>query len=489
MSFLDRFRFAKNQEGSATPKNAPASLYQEEAVSQLVGLLTRKTDLDEVLKKAGVKRHQLATLLSDDEIFQAVETRVDALLSVPFRLSPSEGDAADFLIEQLNKHIDVIARNAFDARLFGYAVQEAVYLQGDKYIGLNKIAKKPMQWFEPTSNGELYYFSDNGFNGLNGQLVNQEYKFFLTVNNGTYEQPQGTALLSRLYWPWFFRTNGWKFWAKFLERFGSPILVGSTGGDVNDMNNALLQAHGSAVISIDKEDSVSALAPSSATGQAFDLFENALVRRINKVILGQTLTSGTDGGGSRALGQVHENVRQDKRNSDIRLVLPTLQRVVDALCKLNEFEPHTITLSDGKGLEKERAERDKVLSEIGVEFTEQYFQDEYNLSAEHFKVKAPEQPATTFKALPNKSFSFAADVNQLSDEQQALDEIGDNQNLTLLNQKQIKDIVAGSRNPQELQANLFKLVGNVSDTQFNAVLDQALYAADTLGYAHASDGK
>jgi phage gp29-like protein len=38
---------------------------------------------------------------------------------------------------------------------------------------------------------------------------------------------------------------------------------------------------------------------------AFEAFDNVLTRRIQKVVLGQTLTSGTDGVGSRALGEVH----------------------------------------------------------------------------------------------------------------------------------------------------------------------------------------
>jgi hypothetical protein len=48
------------------------------------------------------------------------------------------------------------------------------------------------------------------------------------VREPTYRQPYGRALYSQLYWPWFFRKMGWQFWMKFLERWGTPFLVGHT---------------------------------------------------------------------------------------------------------------------------------------------------------------------------------------------------------------------------------------------------------------------
>jgi hypothetical protein len=44
------------------------SLYSQEAVSQFYKL-SKQIDLDETLRKAGIKRH-LAILLDDDEIFK-----------------------------------------------------------------------------------------------------------------------------------------------------------------------------------------------------------------------------------------------------------------------------------------------------------------------------------------------------------------------------------------------------------------------------------
>ena len=80
--------FAKQREARTedTPREgsaAQARLFNEEATDELVRLLTRVPDLDEVLRQAGLRRSHLRVLTFDDEIAQACETRQDALLGVP----------------------------------------------------------------------------------------------------------------------------------------------------------------------------------------------------------------------------------------------------------------------------------------------------------------------------------------------------------------------------------------------------------------------
>lgn len=489
MGLFDAFKMKKAGEVVSKKSNVASSLYTEQAQSQLITMMSRAPDLDETLCKAGIKRHHLYKLLSDDEIYQAVDTRVSALRAVPYSLYPSEGKAAEFIFKQLAKHADNLLKTHVKAAFFGYVVQEGILEQtSDNLIGYGQIIEKPMQWFEPKTDGTLRYFPDDGSGGYDGLIVDTEYKFFYTVNDATYMQPQGDAILSRLYWPWYFRQAGWKFWAKFLERFGSPILVAQTGGSTEEMTSALLQAHGSAVIAVDSEDTVAALGGAGGnSGQGFDTFENAIVRRISKVILGQTLTSGTDGSGSRALGQVHNEVRMDKLHGDIRLVNPVLQHFVNCLCDLNGFERHEITLATEKSLVAERANRDKVLSEIGVEFNETYFQDKYSLDADHFKMRVTGQPSPQFNAMPKQAFSFKADSLGLTPEQQAIENLAPN-SCSLLDSDSIKKLVQDSDSLDDLQAKLFELLPNVPIDQFNEILAQALFTADVLGFKHSSEG-
>lgn len=367
---------AKSKNKDKAPKKAlsKGSLYSQEAVSQFYKL-SKQIDLDETLRKAGIKRHRLAILLDDDEISQAVETRVDALLATPCRFEPSDTPEAILLMQEIKEWFAEIASGSINALLFGYSVLEAVYDQADDgQIGFQWIGEKPMEWFEPKNDGRLIYRQDGS--GKETE-VDQVFKFFMTRRKATYKQPYGKALLTVVYWLDFFRKNGFKFWAKFLERFGTPILKGKCkNSEPDDMNQALLSAHAQSVISIDAEDDVEILAVSSSgnAGTSFETFNNTIIRQIQKVILGQTLTSGTDGTGSRALGEVHDNVRKDKLNADIRLVTPTFQAIVDALCALNGWGKHEIILGEkSKQLNKDQAERDVKLKDAGAVFTPQYF--------------------------------------------------------------------------------------------------------------------
>ncbi|MBP9788277.1 MAG: DUF935 family protein [Acinetobacter sp.] len=464
-------------------------LYSQEAVSQFYKA-SKQIDLDETLRKAGIQRHRLAILLDDDEISQAVETRIDALLATPFRFEPSDTPEAILLMQEIKEWFAEIAAASINALLFGYSVQEMVYDQDSDYIGIQWVGEKPMEWFEPKNDGRLIYRPEG-----TGQEyeVDQVFKFFMTRRKSTYKQPYGKALLTVVYWLDFFRKNGFKFWAKFLERFGTPILLGKCkDSDPTEMNQALLNAHAQSVISIDAEDEVEILAVTSSgsAGASFETFNNTIIRQIQKVILGQTLTSGTDGTGSRALGEVHENVRKDKLNADIRLVTPTFQAIVDALCALNGWGKHEIILGEkSKQLNKDQAERDVKLKDAGAVFTTQYFIREYGLQEGDLAESLPSQPPQPqFKAIPSKPFSFAASVNGLSQEQQELDELAE-QDFKLFSDKDMKDLILNSNSIEDLQTQLFSLLKDADKTQFNELMDRALFAADILGYVHSKEGR
>jgi len=486
---------AKSKKDKASKKALSyGNLYTQEAVTQFLVNFGKQPDTDEVLRKAGITRHRLRVLLDDDEIAQVVETRIDALLATPLRIEPGDTKEAEMLNLVLKEWFHEIATGAMSALFFGYSVQEAVYeVKPEGYVGLQWIGEKPMQWFEPKNDGRLIYRQD----GINGEHeVDQVFKFFLTRRKASYEQPYGKALLATLYWLFFFKQNGFKFWAKFLERFGTPILLGKCKDtETDDMSKALLNAHAHGVLSIDIEDDVqilSAPGTNGSAGAAFEAFNNQLIRQIQKVVLGQTLTSSTDGKGSYSLGQVHENVRMDKLKSDIRLVTPTLQAVVNALCALNGWGEYEVMLGEKpKPLNKEQAERDVHLKNAGANLSDDYFIREYGLQEGDLKsVTDLNQPDLQFKALPHKAFSFAATTRKLSPEQQEVEELTDAQrNIELLSNDQVNELLQKSETPEDLAFHLIQLMPEASQSQFTANLERALYAGDVLGYMTASEGK
>lgn len=443
-------------------------------------------DIDETLRKAGIQRHRLSVLLEDDEIGQAAETRLDALLGAPYRLEPNDTPEAELLTQELNEWFVELATCAHNALFFGYSVQEAIYTQKDSHIGLEWIGEKPMEWFEPKNDGRLIYRAESGYEGE----VDQTVKFFLTRRKSSYKQPYGKALLASLYWLFFFKQNGFKFWAKFLERFGTPILLGKVhegaDEDVQAMNNALLSAHAQSVVSIDSEDDVQILGNGqNGAGASFEAFNSEIKRQIQKLVLGQTLTSGNDGGGSNALGRVHENVRKDKLKSDIRMITPTIQAVINALCELNQWSKHKVIIGDEKSLEADKAERDVKLKNAGANLTPQYFQREYGLQDGDI-AEVQEQAPKIFSAIPKRAFSFKADMQGLDANQQEVDDKVDGIDKTLFSESELLKVVETAKDTSELQDKLYSLMSGESVEKFNATMARALYLFDVVGYVQRS---
>ena len=471
------------------------NLYTQEAVTQFLYNFGRQPDIDEVLRKAGIARHRLKILLDDDEVAQAVETRIDALLATPFRIEPSDTPEAELLRQELNEWFCEIAGGALNALLFGYSVQEVVYEQKQSgHMGVQWVGEKPMQWFEPKADGRLIYRADG--NGMEKE-VDQKFKFLLTRRKATYEQPYGKALLATLYWLFFFKQNGFKFWAKFLEKFGTPILlakVGSRDTTTTAMNNALLNAHAQSVLTIDSKDDVQLLSTpgNGSAGSSFESFNDQLMRQIQKVVLGQTLTSGNDGGGSHALGQVHENVRQDKLKSDIRLVTPTIQTLVNALCTLNQWPKHKVLVGEkAKLLNKEQAERDSHLKNAGANLTPEYFQREYGLQEGDVEVApvSDTKVAPQFSAVPKQAFSFKAGVQQITPEQQELEQTAHDQPKVLMTDEQLQKIVQDAKDHNDLMTKLYSATKGANVDEFEVVMSKALFMADVMGYVHAQQRK
>lgn len=484
------------------PQQAGGYLYSQQAEVAFLNFLTKMPDLDEVLRKAGVTRHRLSVLMYDDEIYQCVEKRQDKLESAPFKLEPSEGLPAQILTSELKKWWSELSLGTQDARWYGYSVLEAVYTKPEQlslfiegpnitpFIGWQWIGKKPMQWFEPKNDGRLMLLQM--YNNQHRDIeCDQQFKHFLTQCKPSYENPYGEALFSRLYWLWFFKNGTTKFWAKFVERFGNPLLKGKSK-NVEAMLKALLNAHASSVLSLNPDEDVDIITASSngnGGSAAFESFDKKIERSIQKVILGQTLTSGTDNSGSRALGEVHLEVQNNKVNADIRMITSTIQAIIDALCALNGWDRHIITIGDEQSLNADKADRDVKLKNAGANLSSQYFKREYGL--QDGDVAEPQQSLTSqqFKALPNRVFSFAADVKKLSVEQQEVEELTDAQKLRLLDQKQVNDLLQMSASPEDVVFNLVQLIPDATKTEFTANLERALFQADVMGYVYSQEGK
>jgi hypothetical protein len=464
------------------------SLYSEEAVHSFSTFLTKFPDPDDMLVKAGLTRASLRVLEYDDEVAQCIDTRREALIATPWRMEPQQSRASKRIHELLEPHAEDIIRGAFDAVLYGYSVQEAVYTRTGQGIGIESISAKPIEWFYLRADGVLMYRSM-----VKGEDIECDLrKYLLTRRQPSYRQPYGESLLTRIYWTAFFKGHGRKFWAKFLERFGEPLLVGKVADQEKFVKDvaALGLAAG---LPVQKDDTVESIAVTQS-GE-FERFENALTRSIQKMVLGQTLTSDVGSTGSFAAAKVHDQVRQDKRNADIRLVTRTMQGLVDTLCALNGWgTPPKFVMADGTGLERERAERDKILVESGMlKLTKDYLMDRYDFEEGDFEiVDTPETPATPLPANePVADEEMAARIIAMrpakqvfTPQQQAIEDGVDDLMIKVpepINMEAMLAAVKAATDPADLAVRLSLLLDQ-QDPRFTELLARAQFAAQTLGY-------
>lgn len=491
-------------------REAPrTSLFSEVAVDQFLKLITQVGDPDEILRQAGITRQKLRVCTSDDEISGAMDTRRDAVIATPWQLHPVDGggktlernelpEPVQWLWTEFERVAETVIGACMEALPYGYSVQEAVYMRADNgRLTWGEITEKPFEWFVPKLDGSVLYKS---MTNPMGEETDAR-KFFLTARRQTYRNPYGDALFSRLYWVWFFRTNGWKFWVKWLERFGTPLLVGTTPGNASDMARALALAVQDAAVAVGAGSTVQTIEQGSGSGH-FEGFERACCGRIQKLILGQTLTTDSGGSsgksGSYALGKVHEQVREDKRDSDIRMVTKSIQRMMNVMWALNGFpgSPPTFIMQDQTGLEMERAERDAKLVQSGaVKLKAEYFSRVYDYEAGDIDEEAmnapppapfggPQQPPVKGK-IPVKA---SAGLDRFTPEQQVIERgvvsVKDQLESVIAN-AEIQAVVRAATSPHDLQDRLLVLLADRGAEEFQQTFERALFAADIIGYAHA----
>lgn len=154
------------------------------------------------------------------------------------------------------------------------------------------------------------------------------------------------ALFRVLAWPYLFKNYSIGDLAEFLEIYGLPIRVGKYPPGSGDKEKAtLLRAlvglgHKAAGIipqgmEIDFEEAT------TGDPKAYQLMLDWCERTQSKAILGGTLTSQADGKTStNALGKVHDDVRKDLRDSDVKQLNASLRRdLVYAIAAVNGLAP------------------------------------------------------------------------------------------------------------------------------------------------------
>lgn len=387
-------------------KSLTAEMATAAAVGEDVGgMLGGMPDPDPVLRKRGDDAKVLEDLAADDQVTAAIQNRKLRVLNLGnYDFNPGllpGGDAskpAILLCTELTADLGPInLRDVFsellDTPFYGYTVLEIMWeAEGGKYR-LAGLVAKPREWFTFDNERRLCLKPKNG-----DPVPVPVGKFILVRHFPTYKNPYGLRLLSRCLWPVAFKRGGVGFYTRFLDRFGMPWPVGKSPKGADDKVKKEMAANLASMVRdaclvIPYGSEVDLMQSKMGTGVQFEKYLQRWDKAINKVLMGQTLTTEMDGQGSRAASETHYKVADDMAEADQFLVVSAMNNLAAIYRDINapDVEAPVFGYHEPEDYQAQ-AELDTELYTVGVRFTPGHFERRFGLQPDEFTLEGETPP-------------------------------------------------------------------------------------------------
>ena len=252
----------------------------------------------------------------------------------PASESPEDQTAADFLTAQIRACPDflIACSHLLDSTLYPVSLIEKVYTPTPAGFALHRLIPVPYELYDFSQTGHLRIFdtSIDGFKLSTSHLCDPTRYLLHRGHLLTTPDFKGGPMRSLLYW-WLFSTMSRDWWIRFLEKYGSPFLVGKYDQN-DDASRSILQSAfawatrvGGLVVSSDTQiELISAAA--GDTGNAYAAFMDFANREKSKLILGQINSAAPQPGGLNSGNAAQsEAVRDDLRQFDALALEASLQ--------------------------------------------------------------------------------------------------------------------------------------------------------------------
>ena len=430
----------------------------------------------------------------------------------PRNASPAEKRDAELIRELLEDFtwLDDAIFDATDGILKGFSAQEFSGWEMVEGLQIPKgIIWRDPAWFQthPDDRNQLRL----RYNSHEGVALNP-FGWLLHKAKSKSGYLARTGLVRTLVWPFLFKNYSVRDLAEFLEIYGLPVRLGKYPEGATEKEKAtLLQA----VLSIGHN--AGGIIPrgmeiefqNAASGQAdpFVVMMEWCERSMSKAILGGTLTSQADGKSStNALGNVHNEVRQEVRDADLRQLAATLTRdLVYPLYALNGKSYQGPRRSPRLEFDVTEPEdmRDlayplRALVGMGMQIPAQWVRDKLQIPApkegEEVLIIVDKQAGQGEAALKAKGLAALAASKGEADK-------GDNNDAQLIRlQAEAAPLLAGMTDAvqalvmqattlEEIRDGLLALEPELSHDELGALMAQAIAASELLGMLEMEEGR
>lgn len=358
------------------PQTSRVTTLQNQYLTPMLGGLT-PARLANIMREADngnlIDQHRLFADMEerDGHLRAEMDKRKNAVAGLPWSIVPprnasaAEKKAADWVAEVITDAtgpMEELIVSLMDAIGHGYAPVELDWRQEGKFR-LPQYHPRPQEWFtldETRTNLRL----------RDGQIYGAPLTPFGWIMHTQRDAKSGyggrLGLYRTLVWPFLYKAYALGDFAEYLETYGLPIIIGKYFSGASGAEKASLMR---AVTALGHD--ARAIMPAEMTVEIQDVaakggseahmaMMNWADKSESKSILGQTLSAdtGAKGGGSYALGKVHNEVRHDICIADARQIASTITRDliypiiavnipgIDGLARCPRFHINTSTPED-----------------------------------------------------------------------------------------------------------------------------------------------
>lgn len=452
---------------------------------------------DEILRGRGRGDLEIyEKVLRDDQVMSCWQQRRRAAIAREWFVEPGgpsalDQAAADFLTEQLKAlRWDAITEKMLTAVFYGYAVGECLWgVEGGRVV-LRDIKVRRARRFRFDRDGQLRLITRER---PLGEIMPPNKFWVLTAGADDDDDLYGRGLAYWLYWPVWLKRNGLKFWSVFLEKFAMPTVKGTAPRGASDRERAKLLgvlraiARDSAVV-VPEGIEIALLEAARNSGGDYAIFIKLMEAAVSKIVLSQTMT--TDNGSSLSQAEVHAEVKMEVVKSDNDLVCESFNSGPAVWLTAWNFpgaKPPRLWRDHSEPEDlKARAERDKLVSELGYDPGEDYVRATYGdtwrqkpaaTAAAQIGADPVREPANFAEAEPAPPEVLAEQLDALSGPALAalIDDLG--------------RVIDGAADMADLDRRLLEFAAGREVDELAEVIGRGMAAADLNGRGDMADGR
>lgn len=359
-------------------------------------------DPDKILEQNGNDLSIYRDLLIDPHLTATILQRKMQVLQMGWEVESESEQLRNEGIEIMRRFpMQNIMSQMLDSVLYGFSVSEILWEKdlGDKLrVTSNKaeqrtssgtrivpkeIVAKPQEWFAFDKDNELIISELSNVKRENVDRKLPKYKFILSRHQPTFDNPYGSKVLSKCYWPVKLKQSTVESWVQLIEKFGIPYLIGvvsdsATESEKEAVIDDLLEMIENNVATRGQSQEIEIKEQTSYdVGQMFEKMVEFQNKEISKAVLSVTLTIDVGNSGSYKASDVHRQMLEYIGISDKKIIEGALNQMFDYYTELNygkSSEKIRVKLTKKERITEETAGRDKILSDIGVKFSKEYFQ-------------------------------------------------------------------------------------------------------------------